>query len=87
MGASNLQLINMLNRSFLILVVIANLISWPIAYILTGKWLAGFAYRIDMPVLPFVLATLISIIIAVITVSIQARKAAVNNPVDALKYE
>lgn len=87
MGASNLQLINMLNRSFLILVVIANLISWPIAYILTKKWLDGFAYRIDMPVLPFVMATLISIIIAIITVSLQARKATLNNPVDALKYE
>lgn len=87
LGASDFQIINMLNRSFLILVVTANLISWPIAFILTKKWLAGFAYRIDMPFWPFFIATIVSIAVAVLTVSLQARKAAVNNPVDALKYE
>ncbi|RDC58309.1 ABC transporter permease [Pedobacter chinensis] len=87
LGASNLQIVNLLNKSFLILVIVANLISWPIAYILIKKWLEGFAYRIDMPVLPFIAATIISIIIAVLTVSIQARKAAVSDPVNALKYE
>ncbi|MCZ4244352.1 ABC transporter permease [Pedobacter punctiformis] len=87
LGASNVQIVNLLNKSFLILVVLANLISWPIAYILVNKWLQGFAYRIDMPVFPFITATVISIIIAVLTVSIQARKAAVRNPVTALKYE
>lgn len=87
LGASDFQIINMLNRSFLILVVAANLISWPIAYILTKNWLSGFAYRIDMPIWPFMIATLTSVVIALFTVSLQARKAAVNNPVDALKYE
>ncbi|WP_175636494.1 ABC transporter permease [Pedobacter ghigonis] len=87
LGASNIQIVNLLNKSFLILVIVANLISWPIAYILVKKWLEGFAYRIDMPVYPFMLATVISIIIAVLTVSIQARKAAVGDPVNALKYE
>ncbi len=86
LGASNLQLINMLNRSFLVLVITANLISWPIAFILTKRWLDGFAYRIDMPIWPFVIATLSSVAIAIFTVSLQARKAAVNNPVDALKF-
>ena len=87
LGASNIQIVNLLNKSFLILVVVANLISWPIAYILIKKWLDGFAYRIDMPVIPFLLAPLVSIVIAVLTVSIQARKAAVTDPVNALKYE
>ncbi|RZJ78390.1 MAG: FtsX-like permease family protein [Flavobacterium sp.] len=87
LGASNIQIVNLLNKSFLILVVVANLISWLIAYILIKKWLDGFAYRIDMPVIPFLLATLVSIVIAVLTVSIQARKAAVTDPVNALKYE
>ena len=50
-------------------------------------WLAGFAYRIDMPFWPFAIATIASVAIAVFTVSLQAKKAAVNNPVDALKYE
>jgi putative ABC transport system permease protein len=87
LGASNIQIVNLLNKSFLILVIAANLISWPVAYILVKKWLEGFAYRIDMPVYPFMLATVISIIIAVLTVSIQARKAATGDPVNALKYE
>lgn len=87
LGASDLQIVNLLNRAFLILVLAANLISWPIAYIFTNNWLSGFAYRIDMPIWPFIVATLSSVIIAVLTISIQARKAAVNNPVDALKYE
>ncbi|KQR70357.1 ABC transporter permease [Pedobacter sp. Leaf176] len=87
LGASNIQIVNLLNRSFLVLVIVANLISWPVAYIIIKKWLDGFAYRIDMPISPFLTATLISIIIAVLTVSIQARKAAVTDPVNALKYE
>jgi putative ABC transport system permease protein len=87
LGASNVQIVNLLNKTFLVLVVVANLISWPIAYILIKKWLDGFAYRIDVPVYPFLLATIISIVIALLTVSIQARKAAVGNPVNALKYE
>lgn len=87
LGASNVQIINLLNRSFLILVIVANLISWPVAYIIIKKWLDSFAYRIEMPLLPFLSATIISIVIAVLTVSIQARKAAGTDPVNALKYE
>ncbi|MDY0906623.1 ABC transporter permease [Pedobacter sp. CFBP9032] len=87
LGASNIEIINLLNKSFLILVVVANLISWPIAYVLVKKWLDGFAYRINMPIFPFFLATAVSIIIAILTVSIQARKAAIANPVKALKYD
>lgn len=87
LGASDLEIIHMLNRSFLILVVLANLISWPLAFILTQKWLEGFAYRIDMPYWPFVMATFSSVTIALLTVGLQARKAALYNPVAALKYE
>ncbi|WP_293307045.1 ABC transporter permease [Pedobacter sp. UBA5917] len=87
LGASNMQIVGLLNKTFLVLVIIANLISWPVAYLVVGKWLSGFAYRIDMPLYPFLLATIVSIIIAVLTVSIQARKAALGNPVKALKYE
>lgn len=87
LGASDLQIIRMLNHSFLILVLFANVISWPIAYVLTNKWLSGFAYRIDMPVFPFILATLLSLTVALLTVSLQAKKAAVSDPVNALKYE
>ncbi|MNQ75053.1 hypothetical protein D3C85_898330 [compost metagenome] len=82
-----MQLLKLINSSFFILVVIANVISWPIAYVITNMWLKTFAYRIDFPVLPFVTTTLITILLTIITVSIQAKKAVNANPVDALKYE
>ena len=87
LGANNLQLLKMLNTSFFKMVVIANIISWPIAYILTKRWLETFAYRIDVPVLPFVLSGIITILLTIVTVTVQARNAVKANPVDALKYE
>lgn len=87
LGASDLQVLKLINSTFFVMVVIANLISWPLAYILTKKWLQTFAYRIDMPILPFVLSALVTILVTIITVSVQARKAVKANPVDALKYE
>ncbi|MCX2430956.1 ABC transporter permease [Pedobacter sp. GR22-10] len=87
LGASDIQIFKLLNSSFFIMVLAANVISWPVAYILTKKWLETFAYRIDLPVLPFVSSAIITILLTVITVSIQAKKAVRANPVDALKYE
>ena len=87
LGANDLQIFKLINTSFFVMVLVANLISWPLAYILIKMWLATFAYRIDMPLLPFVLSALITILLTVVTVTIQARKAVKANPVDALKYE
>jgi len=87
LGANDLQIFKLINASFFVMVLVANLISWPLAYILSKIWLATFAYRIDMPLLPFVLSALITILLTVVTVTIQARKAVKANPVDALKYE
>jgi putative ABC transport system permease protein len=87
LGANDLQVFKLINKSFFVMVLVANLISWPLAYILTKKWLETFAYRIEMPVLPFVLSAIITISLTIITVSIQARNAVKANPVDALKYE
>jgi len=87
LGATDVQLLKLINSSFFYLVVVANIVSWPIAYVVTNMWLKTFAYRIDFPVLPFVTTTLITILLTIITVSIQAKKAVNANPVDALKYE
>jgi len=87
LGATDVQLLKLINSSFFFLVVIANVISWPVAYVITNMWLKTFAYRIDFPVLPFVTTTLITILLTIITVSLQAKKAVNANPVDALKYE
>ncbi|WP_316807226.1 ABC transporter permease [Pedobacter agri] len=87
LGASTLELVKMLNGSFLIMVFIANLVAWPLAYLFVSKWLSGFAYRIDISFWPFLLAMIISMAITLITVSLRSFKAARANTIDALKYE
>lgn len=87
LGASDIQILKLINTSFFVMVVGANIISWPIAYIFTEIWLQTFAYRIDLPVFPFIISALITILLTVFTVSIQAIKAVKASPVDALKYE
>jgi predicted permease len=87
LGASTAELIRMLNSSFLWMVLIANLIAWPVSYIFVSKWLQGFEYRAPLSVWPFMIAMLLSIVITLITVSLRSYKAASTNPIDALKYE
>lgn len=87
LGASTIELLKMLNSSFVIMVLIANLAAWPIAYVFISKWLSGFAYRIDLSFWPFILAFIATMLITIITVSYQSYKAAVKNTIDALKYE
>ncbi|MGY0037873.1 ABC transporter permease [Pedobacter sp. NJ-S-72] len=87
LGASVLELVTMLNTSFVLMIFLANLIAWPVAYIFIKKWLSGYTYRIELSVWPFALAMLISLGITLITVSFRSYKAAKTNPIDALKYE
>jgi len=87
LGASTIELVKMLNGSFIVMVFIANLVAWPLAYLFVSKWLSGFAYRIDLSIWPFMLAMLISMTITLITVSFRSYRAAAANTIDALKYE
>ena len=95
MGAGVNQLVWLLNKDFLLLVLISNLISWPVAYYLMDRWIQGFAYRMDFGLSPFVLATvipflislLITLVIALVTISSLSIKAAHANPVNALSRE
>ncbi|OUR93913.1 hypothetical protein A9Q87_04180 [Flavobacteriales bacterium 34_180_T64] len=87
LGASVGQIMNMLTKDFIKLVLIANIFAWPITYLLAKNWLSNFTYQIDMPILPYVFATILALIIALITVSFQAYQAANSDPVNALKYE
>ncbi|WP_316751479.1 ABC transporter permease [Pedobacter gandavensis] len=87
LGASTFELVKMLNGSFLMMVFLANLVAWPLAYLFVSKWLSTFAYRIELSIWPFVLAMCISMLITLITVSIRSYKAARANTIDALKYE
>ena len=87
LGASKSQLIGLLTKDFIKLVLIANVFAWPLTVLLARNWLSGFSYQIDMPWLPFLLATLLAVVIAMATVGYQAFVAASADPVRALKYE
>jgi ABC-type antimicrobial peptide transport system permease subunit len=87
LGASTGNILAMLNKDFIMLVAISNLIAFPLAYIMASKWLDGFEYRVSISALPFIAALALSLLIAVLTVSIQSVKVAKSNPIDALKYE
>ncbi len=86
-GASVTNVVLLLSREYVVLVGIANLVAWPIAYFVMNRWLENFAYRVDPAISTFVLGGLLSLSIALITVSYETGKAARANPVDALRYE
>jgi putative ABC transport system permease protein len=87
MGASVGSIVILLSKEFIKWVLIANIIAWPLAYFLMKKWLENYAYRIEIEITPFIIAAIFSALIAIITISFQAFKAAVANPVNSLKYE
>jgi ABC-type antimicrobial peptide transport system permease subunit len=87
LGASVQQIVTVLSKEFIFLVLISILAATPIAWYFMNKWLDNFAYRIGLSIWIFVAAGILSLIIALITVSIQAVKAAMANPADSLRTE
>jgi putative ABC transport system permease protein len=87
LGASVTGIVGLLSKDFLKLVVVAMLIATPIAWYGMNKWLQAFAYKINISWWMFALAGLMAIFIALFTVSFQAIKAALANPVKSLKTE
>jgi putative ABC transport system permease protein len=87
LGASVPGIVRLLAKEFMLLVIAANLIALPVAYFAMNRWLQSFAYRMDIHPLIFVLSAALALIIALITVSYQAIRAALSNPVDSLRYE
>ncbi|MCB0291728.1 MAG: ABC transporter permease [Calditrichaeota bacterium] len=87
LGAGLGSIAGLLSREFLKWVLLANLIAWPVAWYLMRGWLENFAYRTELGWLPFVLAGAAALLIALLTVSYQAVKAGLVDPVKALRYE
>jgi putative ABC transport system permease protein len=87
LGASISNVVTMLSKDFLKLVLIAALIAFPVGWWAMNKWLQSFAYRIHVSWWIFLIAGITAILIALITVSFQAIKAAVANPVESLRTE
>jgi putative ABC transport system permease protein len=87
LGASVTSLVALLSKDFLKLVVVAVIIASPLAWFVMNKWLQSFAYRTSISWTVFVITTLVALFIALITISLQAIKAAMANPVDSLRSE
>jgi ABC-type antimicrobial peptide transport system permease subunit len=87
LGASHQTISMLLCREFLVLVALANLIAWPFAYIASRSWLDGFAYRAELSLMIFVVTGAAAITIALATVSWQAIRAALTDPVEVLRAE
>ena len=87
LGATTGSVLLLMSREFSWLVVAANVVAWPVAYFVLNRWLAFYAYRIDMGLGWFVLAGVGVLAVALATVSSQTWLAARTNPADALRYE
>jgi putative ABC transport system permease protein len=87
LGASSGAIVRMLSKEYLLLVAIGNLIAWPVAFTMMKSWLNNFAYRTSLAPWIFAAAALLSLAIALLTVSYQSIRAALSNPVDSLRYE
>ncbi len=87
LGATVPNLVLMMTGYFFKLIIIANLIAWPISWWVMRNWLENFAYHTDIKISIFLLAGIITVLIAGFTVSLQAIRAAAANPVDSLRHE
>jgi ABC-type antimicrobial peptide transport system permease subunit len=87
LGASVSQVTYLLCREFFLLVLLANLLAWPLAYFGMKSWLENYAYRTGLGAMIFVVAMALVLAVALASVSFQALRAAVASPADALKYE
>jgi len=87
LGATETGLAYMLSKEFTKWVLIANVIAWPIAWSIMNNWLQNFAFKINMDWWIFALSGGSALLIAVLAISTQTIRAAVANPVEALRYE
>jgi putative ABC transport system permease protein len=87
LGASGSNIAFLLSKNFILWVLLANTVAWPLAYLAMNRWLQNFAYQVTINIWTFIISALLAFLIALITVSYQAVKAAISNPVDSMRYE
>ncbi len=87
LGASESKIVHMLSRDLMWLILLANVIGWPIAYYAMNRWLENFAYRTNIHFGIFLLSSVLIYAVSFLTLGYQAFRAARANPVDSLKYE
>jgi len=87
LGASVSQLVLLLNKDLVRLVIIGNLLAWPMAYFAMNKWRENIAYRISIGPGIFLLSSILSLVLALLVVGAKTVKAALVNPSETLRYE
>ena len=87
LGADVKDILGLLTGDFVVLVIVANVISIPVSFYILNRWLENFAYRVDIGWSAFFIGAVLVISVSIITISGQAIKAALTNPVEALRYE
>ncbi|MGC4038988.1 MAG: ABC transporter permease [Chitinophagaceae bacterium] len=87
LGADIKSIIILFSKDYAWLMLIANIIAWPVTYFLTSKWLEGFAYRIDQNIVPYLVVCVCIFVTAFALIAIQCFKASTANPVKSLRTE
>jgi len=87
MGASVPSILALLSKEIVSLILVANLLAWPIAWYFMNQWLHSFAYHINMNVVAYLLSAIAAVVVALLTVSMQTIRAARTNPAHTLRYE
>jgi putative ABC transport system permease protein len=87
LGASVSKIATHLSKEFFRLILIANVLAWPLAFWLTKSWLDNFVYRIPLGISFFLIGTIVTMIIVFGSISILILKASKANPIDSLRYE
>ena len=87
MGASIGRILSLLTTNFSLLVLLSNIIAWPVAWWLLKNWLENFSYNTEISLWIFPVAALLALAVALTTTAWQAYSAAVTNPAETLKYE
>jgi len=87
LGASAPGIVGLLSKEYIILILLANILACPLAYMTMNSWLEDFAYRVDISWWVFALSGGLALLVALLTVIVQALKAALANPVEALRHE
>ncbi len=87
LGSSVMQIIYLLSKEFSQWVIYANVIAWPVAFLMMQKWMESFAYRAPFSIIPFILAGIAALFISFLTISLRMITVVRSNPVETLKYE
>ena len=87
LGATVAGILTLLSRELVVMATVANVIAWPVAYVVIGRWLQDFPYKADIGLDLFVMGGALALLLALTSVGYHAMRAAMANPVDALRYE